>query len=95
MNKTANIWLVVAAAFVAAGLVLSGISIAAANGDFGIFSNGKLKTSTYEITEEFENISLAGVNAEFIDSVQTTEIYDYQLYMRNERGNSARSRRFA
>ena len=41
--------------------------------------------------EEFENISLAGVNAEFIDSVQTTEIYDYQLYMRNERGNSARS----
>ena len=41
--------------------------------------------------EEFENIPLSGVNAEFIDSVQTTEIYDYQLYMRNERGNSARS----
>ena len=41
--------------------------------------------------EEFEKISLSGVNAEFVDGIQTSEIYDYQLYMRNDRGISARS----
>lgn len=41
--------------------------------------------------DEFESISLSCVTADFIDGIKTSEIYDYQLYMRNDRGISARS----
>lgn len=41
--------------------------------------------------EEFENIQLNCVNGEFLENVQVTEVYDYQMYMRQERGISARS----
>lgn len=41
--------------------------------------------------EEFEKIDLSVVDASFLDSVSVTEIYDYQLYMRSDRGVSART----
>lgn len=41
--------------------------------------------------DDFEKISLTPVNADFADGIKTSEIYDYQLYMRNDRGISART----
>lgn len=41
--------------------------------------------------EEFENIPLSCVDGDFLEKVQVTEVYDYQMYMRQDRGISARS----
>lgn len=54
---------------------------------FIIASRGDMPTQG----EEFERISLAQVDSAFLDGVNVTEIYDYQLYMRSDRGVSART----
>ncbi len=41
--------------------------------------------------EDFEKISLSCVNGEFLDGISVSEIYEYQLYMRQDRGISART----
>ena len=41
--------------------------------------------------EEFEKIDLSIVDASFLDGISVAEIYDYQLYMRSDRGVSART----
>lgn len=41
--------------------------------------------------EEFDGISLSCVNSAFLDGISVSEIYEYQLYMREDRGISARS----
>lgn len=58
MEKTTKIWLIIAASLVAIGLIAFVATMAVNGWDFTKLGTGKYETNTYEITEEFRNISI-------------------------------------
>ena len=66
MKKGVKIWLIVAAALVGAGLLLF-VSVMAVNRwDFTKLGTGKYETNTYELHEEFSNISIKTDTADIV-----------------------------
>ena len=57
MKKTTKIWLIIAACFVAAGLVIFTAVMWAYNWDFSILVADKYETNIYEISDDFTNLS--------------------------------------
>lgn len=53
-----KIWLIVATSLVVVGLILFAVVMAEYNWDFTRLNTGKFETNTYEIREEFKNISM-------------------------------------
>ena len=58
MRKTAKIWLVIAASLVFVGLIMFAAVMSEYKWDFSKLSTGKYETNTYEISEEFSNLSM-------------------------------------
>lgn len=58
MRRSTKIWLIAAAIFVVAGIVLFSVAMWQAAFDFDKLSTGNYETNIYEITEDFTNLSL-------------------------------------
>ena len=56
MNRTAKIWLIVAASLVLVGCIIFVGVMAVLKWDFGKLSTNKYETNTYEINEAFKQI---------------------------------------
>ena len=59
MSKTAKIWLIVAASFIVAGLIIFGGAMTMIGWDFGKLSTGKFETNSYVIAESYTDITIA------------------------------------
>lgn len=66
MKKATMVWLTVAASLVLAGLVTVTCALAVAQWDFTNLSSTKLETNTHEITEVYQNISVATDTADVV-----------------------------
>lgn len=66
MRKTTKIWLVIAASLVVVGLIMFAAVMSEYKWDFVKLSTGKYETNTYEISEEFSNISMNTDTADII-----------------------------
>ena len=66
MKKATMVWLIVAASLVLAGLLTVTCGLAAAQWDFSLLSSTKLETNTHEITEVYQNISVATDTADVV-----------------------------
>lgn len=66
MRKTAKIWLVIAASLVFVGLIMFAAVMSEYKWDFSKLSTGKYETNTYEISEEFSNLSMNTDTADII-----------------------------
>ena len=66
MRKTVKIWLVIAASLVFVGLIMFAAVMSEYKWDFSKLSTGKYETNTYEISEEFSNLSMNTDTADFI-----------------------------
>ncbi len=64
MKKSTKIWLIIASALTVLGLLVSTAALAIAGFDFRILSQHKTKISTFEIDEDFENISIKADTAD-------------------------------
>jgi DUF4097 and DUF4098 domain-containing protein YvlB len=58
MNKSIKIILILAVIFLALGGILFTVTMSKLNWDFNVLDTNKYQTNTYEITENFESISL-------------------------------------
>lgn len=58
MKKAVKAWLLTAAALVLAGCILFAVILAANQWDLALMSTKQYETNEYEITDEFENISI-------------------------------------
>lgn len=58
MRKATKIWIATATAFVALGLIMFTVVMAKCNWDFSKLVTSKYETNTYEITDEFDSISM-------------------------------------
>lgn len=66
MRKTTKIWLVIAAPLVFVGLIMFAAVMSEYKWDFSKLSTGKYETNTYEISEEFSNLSINTDTADII-----------------------------
>ena len=66
MKKATMVWLIVAASLVLAGLLTVTCGLAMAQWDFSLLSSTKLETNTHEITEVYQNISVATDTADVV-----------------------------
>lgn len=66
MRKTTKIWLVIAASLVFVGLIMFAAVMSEYKWDFSKLSTGKYETNTYEISEEFSNLSMNTDTADII-----------------------------
>lgn len=66
MRKTTKIWLVMAASLVVIGLIMFAAVMSIYKWDFAKLSTGKYETNTYEINEEFNNLSINTDTADII-----------------------------
>ena len=66
MKKTTLVWLIVAAALIVVGLVIFCIGMTFVNWDFTKLSTATYVTNEYEITEDYNNISIAVGTADVI-----------------------------
>lgn len=66
MRKTVKIWLVIAASLVFVGLIMFAAVMSEYKWDFSKLSTGKYETNTYEISEEFSNLSMNTDTADII-----------------------------
>jgi len=64
MKLRTKIWLIVAACLILVGAILFGGALSAMNWDFTKLSTDKLETNRYELTEDFQNITLTTVTAD-------------------------------
>ena len=58
MNKTLIIWLVVAVCLVLIGGAVFCLAMAANHWDFSLLNSDKMETNTYDVTEDFQSISI-------------------------------------
>ena len=66
MRKTVKIWLFIAASLVFVGLIMFAAVMSEYKWDFSKLSTGKYETNTYEISEEFSNLSMNTDTADII-----------------------------
>ena len=66
MRKTTKIWIVIAASLVFVGLIMFAAVMSEYKWDFSKLSTGKYETNTYEISEEFSNLSMNTDTADII-----------------------------
>lgn len=66
MRKTTKIWIVIAASLVFVGLIMFAAVMSKYKWDFSKLSTGKYETNTYEISEEFSNLSMNTDTADII-----------------------------
>ena len=66
MSKATKIWLIVAAALVLLGVIVLGGAFALVKGDIFKLTTHKYETNTYEITEEFDSISINTDTADIV-----------------------------
>ncbi len=64
MKKSTIVWLVIAAALILAGGMMFGCAMTMLNWDFAKLSTDKYETREYEITDEFQNISVLADTAD-------------------------------
>lgn len=64
MKKSTIVWLVIAAALILAGGMTFGCAMTMINWDFAKLSTDKYETREYEITDEFQNISVLADTAD-------------------------------
>ncbi len=64
MKLRTKVWLIVAACLFIIGAILFTGALYAMNWDFSFLSTDKLETNRYELTEDFQNISLTTVTAD-------------------------------
>lgn len=69
MNKRAKIWLIIAAFLVVIGMIMFSAVMSKYKWDFTKLSTRKYETNTYEITEQFSNISMNTDTADIIFAV--------------------------
>ncbi len=58
MGRSTRIWLIIAAILVVAGIVLFSVALWKADFDLDMLSTGNYETNTYEISEDFNHLSL-------------------------------------
>lgn len=81
MGKKTKIWLVIATALVLAGCIIFGGVMSMLKWDFRKLSTEKYETNSYEMEEDYQNISVAAKNADilFVPSEDTkTSVVCYQ-----------------
>ncbi|MBQ7315332.1 MAG: DUF4097 family beta strand repeat protein [Clostridia bacterium] len=66
MSKTMKTWLIVAASLVVIGLIAFAVIMTINDWDFTKLGTGKFETSTYELNEEFCNISIKTDTADIV-----------------------------
>lgn len=66
MRKTTKIWIVIAVSLVFVGLIMFAAVMSEYKWDFSKLSTGKYETNTYEISEEFSNLSMNTDTADII-----------------------------
>ncbi|MBE7087439.1 MAG: DUF4097 domain-containing protein [Clostridiales bacterium] len=66
MSKTIKIWLIIAASLVILGVAIFAISMASVGWDFTKLSTGNYETNTYDVTEEFADISIKTDTADIV-----------------------------
>lgn len=66
MSKTMKTWLIVAASLVAIGLIAFAVIMTINGWDFIKLGTGKYETNTYELNEEFSNISIKSDTADIV-----------------------------
>ena len=66
MKKSTKIWLIIAAALTFLGLQISVLALAISDFDFNILSQHKTKTTTFEIEDDFENISITADTSDIV-----------------------------
>ena len=66
MRKTTKIWIVIAVSLVFVGLIMFAAVMSGYKWDFSKLSTGKYETNTYEISEEFSNLSMNTDTADII-----------------------------
>lgn len=73
MSTAAKTWLIVAAALVSVGMIIFVSALIRTDGDFSKLSSVKYETNTYEISEEFDNISFDTETADIVFSLSDDE----------------------
>jgi len=58
MGKATKIWLIIAVCLIAVGVVIAAGNMTAIKWDFKKLASGRYETNTYEITEEFDKLSI-------------------------------------
>lgn len=66
MKKATKIWIITATILVLAGIIISTAALAATGWDFKNLSNSKFETNSYEIKEDFQNISIETSMSEIV-----------------------------
>ena len=64
MNKSTKIWLIIAASLVLVGCLAFAVTMAEFNWNFAEFSTVRLETTTHEIEDSFENITVIADTAD-------------------------------
>ncbi len=80
MSKTTKIWLVIATSFVVFGGILFMIGMSEKKWDFTKLSTEKYETNTYQISEEFNNISMELKTADVFFMPSTDEMCKVVCY---------------
>lgn len=66
MRKSTKTWLVIVASLLVVGLIMFAVALSEYNWDFTKLSTGKYETNTYEISEDFSNLSINTDTADII-----------------------------
>lgn len=66
MSKSAKIWLAVAVCLVVAGIAVFVVAMSVGNWNFSVLNTEKYVTNTYEINEDFKNISIDTKTADVV-----------------------------
>ncbi len=66
MNKKSTAWIIVAAVFIVAGIALFTVVMATNKWEFDKMSTSEFKTNTYDITEDFSDISADLITSDIV-----------------------------
>ncbi len=80
MRKITKLWLVIAAFLVAVGLIMFAAVMAEYKWDFKELSTGNFETNTYEISEEFSNLSINTDTADIMFALSDDEKCRVECY---------------
>lgn len=89
MKKSTKIWLIVATALTVLGIIISASALALAGFDYRILSQYKCKTTTFEIDEDFDNISIKADTADITFLPSENEKTKVVIYEREDYAPSA------
>ncbi len=88
MRKATKVWLVVAAFLMIVGLIIFAVVMTKYNWDFVKLSTQKYETNAYEITEDFNNISINTDTADIIFTLSQDEKCKVECYEESQAKHS-------